>query len=278
MQLPQYVHEALIASTQRDRLIGHIARDSTAIEARERYPETAAQRAARKAAQAEERRARRGHRKPAPKPGKRGPHKRFKGGQRPKVPDSDTRLARQRRMQLPAMFQELPRHCDLGAKSDSHGNLKYWRGYKLHLDVADGQIPISAVLTSASVHDSQVAIPLATCTTQRVTYCYELMDSAYAARHIDEKSREMGHVPIIDPKASGGRKSQVPALAKPARPSSWAEADRYRERTMVERVFARLKDEFGGRDIRVRGAQKIMAHLTFGVLALTADQILKLVL
>jgi hypothetical protein len=46
---------------------------------------------------------------------------------------------------------------------------------------------------------------------------------------------------------------------------------------MVERVNARLKDEFGGRQIRVRGASKIMAHLMFGVLALTADQILKLV-
>jgi hypothetical protein len=37
------VHEALIRETQKDRLIGHIARDSTAIAARERYPETAAQ-------------------------------------------------------------------------------------------------------------------------------------------------------------------------------------------------------------------------------------------
>src|SRR5579864_9468554 len=63
MQLPQFVHEALIRETQRDRLIGHLARDSTAIEARERYPETAAQRASRKAAQAEQRRARSGHRK-----------------------------------------------------------------------------------------------------------------------------------------------------------------------------------------------------------------------
>ena len=45
---------------------------------------------------------------------------------------------------------------------------------------------------------------------------------------------------------------------------------------MVERVYARLKDEFGGRHIRVRGPRKIMAHLMFGVLALTADQILKL--
>jgi len=43
------VHEALIRETQQDRLIGHIARDSTAIEARERFPETPAQRAARHA-------------------------------------------------------------------------------------------------------------------------------------------------------------------------------------------------------------------------------------
>lgn len=40
MELPQLVHEALIRETQKDRVIGHVARDSTAIEARERYPET----------------------------------------------------------------------------------------------------------------------------------------------------------------------------------------------------------------------------------------------
>ena len=50
MELPQFVHEALVASTQKDRLIGHIARDSTAIEARERFPETAAQAAVRQTA------------------------------------------------------------------------------------------------------------------------------------------------------------------------------------------------------------------------------------
>jgi hypothetical protein len=74
-------------------------------------------------------------------------------------------------MSLPEMLAALPRRCDRAGKYDSHGNNQYWRGYKLHLDVADGQIPISAVLTSASVHDSQVAIPLATLSTQRVTYC-----------------------------------------------------------------------------------------------------------
>ena len=55
-----------------------------------------------------------------------------------------------------------------------------WIGYKLHIDTAaDGEIPISCVLTAASVHDSQLAIPLATITATRVTNLYDLMDSAY---------------------------------------------------------------------------------------------------
>src|SRR5205807_3483418 len=180
--------------TQKDRLIGHIARDSTAIEARERFPETAGQRTARKVQSTAR----------SVAPGKRGAphgsHRRYKGGKRPYIPQGDTRLKRQRNMKVPEMLADLPRDCDLGGKRDSHGNDHYWRGYKLHLDVADGQIPISAVLTSASVHDSQVAIPLMTMSTQRVNYyCYDLMDSAYDAQHITEHSRGLGHVPIVDP-------------------------------------------------------------------------------
>jgi len=271
MELPQFVHETLIRETQKDRLIGHIARDSTAIEARERsakpapaVPTPSEQVAART---------------PRKRGARRGAHRRYKGGKRPYQPKSGTRLERQREMKLPQMLADLPRQCDVGGKKDSQGNEHYWRGYKLHWDVADGQIPISAVLTSASLHDSQVAIPLANMSTQRVTYFYELMDSAYEAHHIKEASRDLGHVPIVDPKAPGGPKSQAKdiPMAKPKRELSWAEQDRYKERTMVERVNARLKDEFGGRNVRVRGAAKVMAHLMFGVLALTADQLMKLV-
>jgi hypothetical protein len=291
MQLPAFVHEALIRESQNGRVIGHIARDATAIEARERYPETPAQRterlAPRKAKLKEERKrarqqAREAHPgilQPRRKPGPRGPHQRHPGGKRPYVPPPDTRLARQRSMSLSEMLEELPKHCDLGAKKNSQGNPQFWRGYKLHLDVADGQIPISVVLTSASVHDSQVAIPLATMSTQRVTYCYELMDAAYDAQHITEQIRQLGHVPIVDPKAPGGPKSPAAAIpmGKRKRELTWAEQDRYRERTMVERVNARLKDEFGGRTIRVRGHAKVLTHLMFGILALTADQLLRLV-
>ena len=117
MELPQFVHAALIAETQKDRLIGHIARDSTAIVAREHYPETPAQRAARKAerkaARATERAAARANRKPRP----RGPLKRHKGGKPPYVPVSDTRLSRQRTMTVEEMLADLPRQCEVQAES-----------------------------------------------------------------------------------------------------------------------------------------------------------------
>jgi hypothetical protein len=40
MELAQFVHQALIQETQKGRLIGHIARDATAIEARQTFPPT----------------------------------------------------------------------------------------------------------------------------------------------------------------------------------------------------------------------------------------------
>jgi hypothetical protein len=42
-ELPQHLHQAVIRHTQQGRLIGHIARDATAIEAREKFPEPPAQ-------------------------------------------------------------------------------------------------------------------------------------------------------------------------------------------------------------------------------------------
>jgi len=44
---------------------------------------------------------------------------------------------------------------------------------------------------------------------------------------------------------------------------------------MTERGNARLKDEFGARFVRVRGAIKVKCHLIFGVVALVVDQILR---
>jgi IS5 family transposase len=235
------VHEALIRRTQSERLIGHISRDATAIAARERAQKTAAP--------------------AAPK----APKQRRKRGS-PKRPEEMTRIERQQGMTLEEMLAELPRHCAVGIKTNSQGRKETWRGYKLHLDVADGQIPISAVLTAASLHDSQVAMPLSKMTSKRVTNLYDVMDAAYDCELLRQTSRELGHVPLIERNKRG--EGLVPMLPH--------EAERYKERTTVERVNSRLKDEFGGRYVRVRGHSKVMAHLMFGLLALTVNQILRL--
>jgi len=258
-ELPQRLHAALIEATQKERLVGHISRDSTEIEAREKPQSTQVE-----AAPAKPRR-------------KRG---RPRKGEQP-APPEPTRLERQAKMKLEEMLDDLPRACNVGTKKNSKGYKETWIGYKLHIDAADGQIPISCILTSASLHDSQAAIPLASMTVQRVTNLYDLMDSAYDAEAIHEHSRSLGHIPIIDihPRRDQALKEELQAEEKRCKLLGYRRAEnvRYRERTTVERVNARLKDEFGGRTVRVRGHTKVMCHLMFGIVALAADQILRLV-
>ncbi len=51
------------------------------------------------------------------------------------------------------------------------------------------------------------------------------------------------------------------------------EAIRYHERSTVEQVNARLKDELSRQIVRLRGHAKVMCHLMFSILALTAYQL-----
>jgi hypothetical protein len=253
--LPVRVHEALIKTTHAGRLVGHIARDSTAIEARER---------------------------PAPKqPAPAAPQRkrgRPRKGEAP-PPKEPRRLERQGAMTLSEMLADLPRRCDVGTKRNAKGHTTSWIGYKLHIDTADGDIPVACLLTSASVHDSQVAIPLAQITAQRVTNLYDLMDSAYDAPEIRAASRSLGHVPIIDPNPRRGGKAahETEARAKRCANYQLAEQRRYNERSAAERVNGSLKDNYGGCDVRVRGHDKVFCHLMFGILALTIEQLMRLV-
>jgi len=262
--LPDQMHAALIERSLGGHIVGVIARDATEIEAREKP-------AAKEANDKKD---------DPPSDGAQPPRKRGrprKDEQRPKP--EPTRLERQTLQTVNQMLAELPTACDVGSKKNSKGYKETWIGYKLHIDVACGQIPVACVLTSASVHDSQVAIPLMTMTGARVTYLYDLMDAAYDAAAIHHHSKTLGHAPIID------RNFRVQHALK----AEWQQEvermkfihmpDRddaiYTFRTMVERVNARLKDEFGARVLRVRGAIKVKCHLMFGILALAADQILR---
>ena len=252
-ELPSRMHEALIVATHKDRLVGHISRDSTAIEVREKPVKVEAPKRCRS---------------------KRPPQKGEPGW------EGVRRLVRQQSMTPPEMLADLPKHCSVGVKPNAKGHKTFWTGYKLHLDTADGGIPVTTMLTSASLHDSQAAIPLMTITSSRLTYLYELMDPAYAAPEIDASSRALGHIPIVPGQCRRDKdlKTEMAAESKARRNANFqtAEQVRYRERTTAERVNARLKDEFGGRFVRVRGHAKVMCHLMFGILALTVDQLMRL--
>jgi hypothetical protein len=225
------------------KLMGHVSRDSTAIDGRERPAKKEA-----KDAEAVKKRGR---------PCKDDLH-------RVKEP---TRLQLQPGRTLAENLMDLPHVCDVGCKRNSQGYKKTWIGYKLHLDSVDGDIPVSAILTAASTHDSQVAIPLAQMTCEQLTNLYDLMDAAYDAEDIAAFSRSLGHVPLIDPNQRRGEASR---LLDPA------EKRRFGERSTAERVNSNLLENFGGTFVRVRGAVKVMCHLMFGILALTAVQLFRL--
>src|SRR5207253_2284356 len=251
--VPERAHEALIERTLEDHLIGHIARDATAIEAREK-PDR------REKPQAEAPKRKRGR----PRKGEVVPQK------------EPRRIERQTGQTLSGMLADLPTACDVGTKRNAKGYKTSWTGYKLHIDTADGDIPITCLLTSASVHDSQVALPLATITASRVTNLYDLMDSAYDAPEIRDKSRAFGHVPIVDCNPRRGGKAQAEAEARAKRCAGYelAENVRYNQRSSAERVNGNLKDNSGGNHVRVRGAPKVFCHLMFGILVVTVEQIM----
>jgi hypothetical protein len=233
----------LIKNKLGDKIVGHISRDATSIKAREKP--------VRKKAKAKPKR-------------KRGRPR--KSEERP--PQPKKRLDLQPERMLDENLSELPTQCDFGIKKNSKGHRNGWIGYKLHLDCADGDIPISAILTSASMHDSQAAIPLAQMSAERVTSLYDLMDAAYDAPQIHEYSANLGHVPIIDNNPRCGEKKYMDPATK----------TRFAERSAAERVNSDLKDNYGGSHVRVKGASKVMTHLMFGLVAIAAKQIIRLII
>ena len=258
--LPERVHEQLVRRHLHDHIVGHISRDATEIEAREKP------------------RRRSSDDPPPPAPPKRKRGRPRKDEVLP--PKPLTRIEQQRTQSLDEMRAGLPTQCDVGVKRNSKGFRETWIGYKLHLDTADGIVPVAAILTAASTHDSQVAIPLARTSEQRVVWLYDLMDSAYDAQPIIDDCLAAGRVPVIDRNTRRDTALKAEIAAERAKRRLIKLPDprdlTYNERTTAERANARIKDEFGGRHLRVRGHLKAFCHLMFGVVALAADSIVRL--
>jgi hypothetical protein len=240
--LGQKIHEAMVKQHAGPKLAGHVSRDATEIDGREKP--------LRKEQPPFKPKRKRGR----PRQGEIVAHKQPK------------RLDLQLERSLAVNMADLPTWCDVGTKINAKGYKTSWIGYKLHMDSIDGDIPVSALLSSASLHDSQAAIPLAQMTAERITSLYDLMDSAYDAPQIRGYSEGLGHVPIIDTNPRRGEKKEMDP----------AQAVRFRNRSTAERVNSNLKDNYGGRFVRVRGAAKVMTHLMFGLIAITATQLFRL--
>ena len=120
-ELGKQAHDSLVQEYLADELLGHISRDSTAIVGREKPAKKV---------------------KEPKKPRKRG--RPAKGEKRePAVPK---RLDRQVALSAEEAILELPTCCDRGTKKNAKGYKTSWNGYKLHLDINDTGLPISALL------------------------------------------------------------------------------------------------------------------------------------
>jgi hypothetical protein len=119
--LPGAVHGAMVREYAGDAPVRHVSLDSTAIEAREAPAP--------------------GGPEPPKAPGRRG------RGEPPRPPK---RLDAQGGRGLAENLADLPARCAKGAKRSPRGHMWTWCGYKLHLAVADGGLPVASCLTSAS--------------------------------------------------------------------------------------------------------------------------------
>jgi len=231
-ELPHRLQAAMIVTRYGDQLAGHVSRDATAIHAREK---AVAQ-----------------------------PDRKTTASEMETDPAGATRRQRQLGQDGKTNIAARPRGCDWGGKKNSKGKVEYWRGANLHLDPSAGDLPVSWLVTSASLHDSPAAIPLAQLSAQRIASRYAL--AAAAAKAIRELSQRLGQVALSEHHPRRGEKREF----------SPAEAVRYRERRRAERVNAHLHANHGGRQVLVRGAIKVTAHLACGLLVMAAAQLLKL--
>ena len=246
--LPDKMHAALIERSLGGRIVGVIARDATEIEAREKPAAKEAN----------------NERSDPPSDGAQPPRKRGrprKDEQRPKP--EPTRLERQTSQNVDQMFRRTAQHrlrCRLQEKRQ-RATRKPGSATSSKIDVACGQITVSCVLTSASVHDSQVAIPLMTMTGAPVSYLYDLMDAAYDAAAIHDRARTLGHAPIIDRnfRAQHEVKAEIGTGSRRMKFIHMPDANDviYDFRTMVEHVDARTEGRIRDRFLRVRGSIKV---------------------
>ena len=168
--------DSLVQKMHEGKVVYHVNRDSTMIEAREK----AVFKADNKVKKCKKKRGR-------PPKNAIKPPKELKELQKQTLEDAAVSI------------EKINKNCAFGCKKNSQGKIQTTKGYKLHLDVSDSGFPLTAVITGANVHDSRLAIPMEKMTEQKVTFCYSLMDAGYDAQTISDFIQSRERVPLIDP-------------------------------------------------------------------------------
>lgn len=215
---------SICSSFYKDRLVCHLSIDSTISEAREKPVK-------------------------AEKPGKRKRGRKRKGSDEPTIAEEKEQLYDlMENGGVDEFLSTLEHRCSVTGKKNSKGNMEWSIGYKAHLAVDDNGIIVAHHVTGASVHDSQVAIPLMRMADRRCDYLYALMDGGYTSQRIEAFASSIGKVPIIDRRAdrNGNKKEMEPC-----------KAERYKARTTVERTNSELKECFLPGKLYSRGKKGI---------------------
>lgn len=92
-------------------------------------------------------------------------------------------------MTLAEMLDDLPRDCDVGAKKNSKGDKETWVGYQLHIDAADGQIPIGCMLEVCSLAKRSFSPPGMTSYVPQPRWYFCLLRASMQ----DSRSRQTPH-------------------------------------------------------------------------------------
>ena len=187
---PSDLHGRVVQSYAKslDRIaVGHLSIDSTTIEAREKPVKTRIPRA-----------------KTLEKRGRKA-----KGSlEQQRYRERQARLEQERIAYLHESFEaslaKLELRCSLTAKQNSKGKRQWFVGYKAHLATDDHGVPMSFAVTGASVHDSQVAVPLMKKTRETADFLYALLDKGYVSPVINDYVDMIGRKAIIDRRAYKG--------------------------------------------------------------------------
>lgn len=249
-RLAEKVHQCVIKENYEGDIVGHVTKDSTPIEAREKCLKKPSQ------------------------------QKKLTGKKSRKPGELNRREKQLLETDLDKMISTLPTMCDKGLKKSAQGYTKLWKGYKLHVAIDDHCVPLTAIITSASLNDCEAAIPLGAKCNKVVRNFYDLMDAAYDHPEIKQHSVSLGHVPLIDKcPQSPAAKREKEAEKKRRRLINFQTAEdvRYQNRMKSERFNAMYKDYYGGAALKYRGHVKVSSEVMFGLLALTGSLLINLI-